>query len=268
MATSLADVGRALSESIGEREVVCDTHGAYTSKGTRITIGKCKEIWTGCPGCAKDRAESDARQAESDRQVAAKQRLEEAMQSTALPSRFIGRSFDNYVVENDGQARALRVSKAYAEKFDELRERGTSLIFSGSPGTGKSHLAAAIMQAIMPKHIGVYVTMMDLVRMLRDTWRKDASESEGAVLSRLSEIPLLVIDEVGVQYGTEGERVLFFDVMDRRYRQCKPTILITNQGMADFKITVGERVLDRLTEVAKWVSFDWESRRKLRGPQS
>ena len=47
--------------------------------------------------------------------------------------------------------------------------------------------------------------------------------------------------------------------MDRRYREMRPTILMTNLDKAEFKNAIGERVYDRLTEVGRWVKFDWES---------
>ena len=49
--------------------------------------------------------------------------------------------------------------------------------------------------------------------------------------------------------------------MDRRYRDQRPVILITNQGPEDFRVTVGDRVYDRLTEVARWIPFEWQSYR-------
>jgi len=72
---------------------------------------------------------------------------------------------------------------------------------------------------------------------------------------------LLVLDEIGVQYGTDGEQTILFDVLDRRYRDLKPSILLTNQDKAGFKQYIGERVFDRLTETSKWVAFDWQSYR-------
>lgn len=50
-------------------------------------------------------------------------------------------SFANYRVQNDGQRHALSHAKSIA---DELMTRCTNFVFSGKPGTGKNHLAAAI----------------------------------------------------------------------------------------------------------------------------
>ena len=139
-----------------------------------------------------------------------------------IPARFIGRSFDNFRAETSGQAAALRVTKSYAEDFAKHYASGGGLILSGLPGTGKSHLAAAILQGIMPSYAGLYVTCMGIIRAVRNTWRKDSEKSESQVLKSLCEVPLLVIDEIGVQYGTDGEQTILFDVLDRRYRLRRP----------------------------------------------
>lgn len=71
----------------------------------------------------------------------------------------------------------------------------------------------------------------------------------------------MAIDEIGVQYDTDGEKTLIFEVIDRRYREMMPTILLTNQSKTGLKDFLGERAFDRLTENAKWIVFDWPSYR-------
>ena len=103
---------------------------------------------------------------------------------------------------------------------------------------------------------------MQVVRAVRNAWRKDSERSESDVMAEFARVPLLVIDEVGAQYGTKGEQMVLFEVLDRRYLDMKPTILLTNQNMPGLKQFLGERVHDRLIEIARAVVFDWESYRK------
>lgn len=251
---------KPLREELGERTATCPEHGEYIATGTRILLTKPpREIWSGCPAC---KAQADLKEAEArelQRQAAIKAEVEGMLVQTAIPQRFIGKTLDNYRAETDGQRKALDVCRGFAEGFDRHLKTGASLVMSGKPGTGKSHLAGAILQAILPRHVGAYMTLMDLIRMLRDTWRRDSEITESQMLAKLQELPLLVIDEVGVQYGTDGERAILFDVLDRRYRGMRPTILMTNLGKEDFRTAVGDRVFDRLTETARWLPFDWPS---------
>jgi DNA replication protein DnaC len=105
------------------------------------------------------------------------------------------------------------------------------------------------------------MTCMDVIRSIRGTWRKDSDKSESQVLGYLERLDLLVIDEIGMQYGTDGEQTIIFDVLDRRYRELRPLVLLTNQGREGFKDYVGERTYDRLRETSRWVAFDWPSYR-------
>lgn len=251
--------GRVISEPLGDRTETCALHGDYTASGVRY-MGK-REVWTICPDC-KDAELATERQAEAQQKAnALRQRIEAMLEDAAIPPRFIGRSFENFKATTEGQRAALKVAQDFAENFDANLKRGTGLILSGLPGTGKSHLAAAALQAIMPAHCGLYTTCMGVIRTIRGTWRKDSEKSESQVLHMLGTVPLLVLDEIGVQYGTDGEQTILFDVLDRRYRDMMPTILLTNQDKDGFKAFIGERSFDRLTEISRWVAFDWASYR-------
>jgi len=256
---TLANACGKPQEPLGTRLMTCEVHGDYESSGTRY-MG-LREIWTRCQDCEDARLAAE-RQAEANRKAQeARSRMEFLLSEALIPARFLSRNFDNFRAETKEQKAALAVSRAYAENFESIRKRGDGLVFSGLPGTGKSHLATSILQAILPEHCGLYMTCMGLIREVRNTWRKDSERGEAEVLRIVASVPLLVLDEIGVQYGTDGEQTILFEVLDRRYRDMKPTILLTNQAKQGLKDFIGERSFDRLTETSKWVSFDWSSYR-------
>lgn len=253
------NAAKPMRMDLGERVQTCERHGEFTSKGQRF-FGR-REVWTACPACeqlAQQMREAEEQQAAARRE---RERLEAVIERAAVPRRFIGRTFDNFTVATPEQQRALDVARGYAQTFDQRFKAGHGLVFSGMPGTGKSHLAAAILQAVLVRHSGLYVTCMGLIRMVRNTWRRDSERSEQQVLDTLAGVDLLVIDEIGVQYGTDGEQTVLFEVLDQRYQDQVPTILLTNQDKDGFKAYVGERSFDRLTETSRWVAFDWPSHR-------
>lgn len=256
------EIAAALSpvmESMGEQVRTCDAHGDFHSKGTRLSRGR--EVWTRCPRCV-DEQQADE-QAERERRAAemAKADLEAKLEQTAIPARFQGKTLDNFHAVSEPQKYALTVARDYLENFGQYAKRGEGLILSGMPGTGKSHLAGAILSGLLPRQVGLYTTCMNIIRAVRGTWRKDSERSETEVLSIYRGVPLLVVDEIGVQYGTDGEQTVLFDVLDGRYREMQPTILLTNQDRAGFKSFIGERAYDRLTETSRWIPFDWPSYR-------
>lgn len=243
-----------LSDAMLEQKAVCPEHGPYLS---RIIVGR---VWSRCPACNEAQVAEQEAQAEQERQEQAQRAHRAMLDASQVPSRFIGRSFENFVADTDTKRHALTVARDFAERFAEAKRKGSGLIFAGKPGTGKSHLAAAILQHLMPAAVR-YATCLDLIRAVRETWRKDSERTEGELLRYLEKLDLLVIDEVGMQYGTDGEQTILFDVLDRRYREVRPTVLLTNQDKDGFKAFVGERTFDRLAETCRWVPFDWESYR-------
>lgn len=243
---------------IGRKQLSCGKHGIFFSTGKKLLR---REIWSTCEGCREDDRQAEIREAKEARERIVQSNHINMLNSAAVPLRFSSRTLDNFKAETQDQIRALAIARDFAGDWKATRKKGAWLVFSGSPGTGKSHLAIAILQAVMPGVVGRYMTCMELIQTIRATWRKDSEESETELLTMLTNIPLLVLDEIGVQYGTESEQHHLFDVLDRRYREMQPTILLTNQNKDGFKQFVGDRVYDRLTEVARWVPFDWSSHR-------
>ena len=251
--------------NLGERQAVCPSHGAFTATG-RVLGGR--EVWTTCQDCHKEqlRAEIDDR-ARRQAEINAKER-EAAIGQACIPARFRSLTFESFVPETPAQLETLTRVRDYAEGFAEHKGRGTGLVLAGKPGTGKTHLAAAAMLTLLDAGVWVqYTACMGLIRMVRETWGKDSERTERSVIRLLGEqIDLLVIDEVGVQYGTESEQHILFEVLDRRYAEMRPTILITNQDKVNFKALIGERISDRLTQTHDWIAFNWASyRREARG---
>lgn len=250
-----------LHQVLDPRAAVCPSHGPYTSTGTRYTIGRGREVWTPCPGCAAEREQAEREQAEAEKQAREKARFEEMLGRAAIPVRFVGRTFDSYRADSAAQRAALTACREYAEGFHRHARSGESLLMLGKAGTGKSHLASAVLQAIMPAHCGLYTTASDVIEMVRETWRRDSEKSQARVLQMLSTVPLLVLDEVGVQYGTESEQNTLFQIIDRRYRDRRPLILMANLQPSELQTLLGDRIYDRLREVSKVLVFEWDSYR-------
>jgi DNA replication protein DnaC len=235
----------------------CAEHGDFVSTGFKF--GDRVMHWSICPQCAaleKASAEVEAKKRESEER---QKRLEAKLNQTGIPLRYRAKNFMTYVADTDEKEHALAVATEFASNFAKHRADGTFLVFSGLPGTGKSHLAISIAQEVMGRYTALYTSAIDAVRTIRDTWRRDSQHTESQVLKTFASIDLLVLDEVGVQYGTEAEQVNLFDIIDKRYRDSMPTILITNQNRTGLKNFLGDRSFDRLRENGIWVKCDWES---------
>lgn len=236
----------------------CPQHGDFES---RHLFGA---IWSKCPDCAADveaneRADRQRRDKEAE-QVAWQRRLGNA----GIPDRFMSRSLKSYVAETEGQRRALAFAEAYADGFDDALSTGRSAVFIGKPGTGKTHLAIGIGLRIMHRdgRSVLFSTVMRTIRRVRSTWDRNAEESETEAIAVFTRPDLLILDEVGIQYGSEAEKLLIFDIINDRYESRRPTLLLSNLDLADVRAYLGERVYDRLREDGgEVVVFDWDSYR-------
>lgn len=258
--TETAQADAMLPQPLGNKTQLCEKHGEFSAKGTLLPRIK-REIWSTCPGCEAERLASEEEQRQMRAVELARADMETKLEQVAIPARFVGKTLDNFHADTEAQKYALTVARDFLENFSSYAKTGSGLILSGMPGTGKSHLAGAILQGLLPRRVGLYTTAMGIIRSVRSTWRKDSARSEGEVLAILRNVPLLVVDEIGVQYGTDGEQTILFDVLDGRYREMQPSILLTNQDRAGFKQFIGERAYDRLTETCRWIPFDWPSYR-------
>ncbi len=185
------------------------------------------------------------------------------VQAACIPPRFVGKGFDSFVATTAPQKHALEVARDYVARFPEHEDAGHCLVFSGKVGTGKTHLACAIAEALIRANFGpYYTTTADLIRWIRSAWRKDSDEDESTILQRIQDFDLLILDEVGVQFGSDAEVQQLTEIVDLRYRETRPTLVVSNYGLNDLGRFLGERGVDRLKENGGQVAiFNWGSRR-------
>ncbi|ACR15014.1 DnaC-like protein [Burkholderia phage BcepIL02] len=247
-----------------ERASTCEKHGAYTERGGSLTGELHRAMWFGCPQCSREAREQQELEERARQERVRQERIEARLNLSGIPLAFRDRTFDNFVAETDEQRYALDVARSFADNFwTKHLPAGAFLVFGGNPGTGKSHLALAILQHVMRHSTGMYTDAMALIRRVRATWRRDAQQSEEDVLHALGfTVDLLVIDEIGVQRGTDDEQAIVFEIINRRYRDLRPTILLTNLNGAGMKEFLGARTMDRLYERGTTVPFLWESHRR------
>jgi len=241
----------------------CEEHGAWSYRLPPFLAKRGGQ----CPDCVEAQKQTELT-ALNDKQtqecIEQKQdAIRHQFSKAAIPKRFLNRTFDNYEVTSQQQQLALKIARQYASHFVERLENGGGLILQGVPGTGKTHLACAIAnQVITHGSSARFTTVMQLVRAIRATWKRDSEQSEDQVLQSLIDYDLLIIDEIGVQYETESEKLILFDVLNGRYENEKPTILLTNLVGQELNTCIGERNVDRIQEGGgTTISFTWGSYR-------
>lgn len=238
---------------------VCPKHGEYEPEVVSHPLGFRWEAM--CPGCQEDEARA-AKQDEERRRAAI---ASERMRLAGITPRFQGVTFDGYDAQTPEQQRVLRICRAYSDPAKQkiIMSKGVSLIMIGLPGTGKNHLATCIVRAYIDGGYSARIIRLgEMVREIRSTYAGEGNE-RGAY-DRFTKYDLLVVNEVGVQSGTEAERNVIFEIFDNRYESMKPTIVISNQDLEGLKRFLGDRVVDRLQENGGLIlNFTWKSHRLL-----
>ncbi|WP_237577304.1 MULTISPECIES: ATP-binding protein [Mycetohabitans] len=255
------------------RTNVCDKHGEYEAKSF---IG---QIWSKCPTCNAEVQTREKAEAEAKNREAKLQAWQKRIEGAGIPERFQNRSLKSFVAEHPGQKRALAFATSYADGFDDVLKTGHSAVFVGKPGTGKTHLSVGIGLRIMHRdnRTVLFTSVLRAIRRVKESWRRNSQESESDAITHFVQPDLLIFDEVGQQFGSDTEKLILFDILNERYEKRRPTLLLANVPLEDYRRKddppdlplrpgvisyLGERLIDRLREDGgKIVPFDFESMR-------
>lgn len=216
------------------------------------------ETFTFKPGMSEE--EFEKHQAEHKRKEAIRLNRER-MERGGFPIRIIGASFDKFETPDPMRVKALQKARDYAGLFMDYPNLPAScLLLCGKPGTGKTHLAASIASHLSHIFITKYATVSGIARSVRSSYSKLAEKTEEQILESHISPTHFVLDEVGVGLGSDHERAMMHDVIAGRYDRKRPTILISNLSLPDVKISLGDRIVDRIREDNGIViECSWES---------
>lgn len=235
----------------------CKKHGDYKIKVMDV-MGKEFRV-TKCSSCIVEEKEiEDKHKIEvSNRNI--KRAKDEKRLNAGISKRNLYKGFDSYIASSDGQGKALNQCKKYVDNFPNVN----NMLMLGSVGTGKTLLACSIIENLIDKHECWIRKAVDIFRDIKETYSNDNNLTEARVIKRLTKLPLLIIDEVGMQFNSEMEKLLIFDIIDGRYQNMLPTVLISNLDVDGITNVIGARCMDRLRDGGgSVIAFDWESARK------
>lgn len=149
--------------------------------------------------------------------------------------------------------------------FINLRflESNENIVFLGSSGVGKTHIATSIgIAAAKKRYSSYFIKCNDLITQLRKAKLENRLDSR---LKHFSKYRLLIIDELGYLPIDKEDSKLFFQLVDMRYEK-KSTILTTNINFNNwdevfYDPIIANAILDRLLHHAHVISINGKSYR-------
>ena len=242
----------------------------YTGADGLLYCGKCRKpkesyFSEGKTLFGRDRhpAECDCqRKIREERQAAEEHRRHLDTVEELKRRGFSDTAMREWTFENDnGQNPQTATARFFVDHWEEMQEKKLGYLFWGHVGSGKSYLAGCIANALMEKEIPVHMTNFALI--LNDL--AASFENRNEYISRLCRYPLLILDDFGMERGTEYGLEQVFNVIDSRYRSGKPLIVTTNLTLDDLRNpedTAHSRIYDRLLSMCVPVRFTGDNFRQ------
>lgn len=155
---------------------------------------------------------------------------------------------------------------AWGAKEAELVKRiGTGFLVAlvGGRGPGKTQMGVELMKHATDKlRSAYYDTLTGLFLEIKSTFKKDSQHTEADVVRKMARPMLLVIDELGKRSDGEWENRILFEIIDRRYRDMRDTLLISNHNKDQFLQAIDPSLASRIDETGGIVECTWESFRR------
>ncbi len=145
---------------------------------------------------------------------------------------------------------------------DFIRKHTDVLLF-GPPGTGKSHCAQRIGNALIRAGYSVYYrSIFDAVR---DLLYDEAFDNHEKVMARYLKPDLLILDDMGIKALPKRSGEFLFEIIMRRH-ELRSTLMTSNRPLEDWGKLIGDvpaatAILDRFLQSAEIIEFTGRSYR-------
>jgi DNA replication protein DnaC len=174
-------------------------------------------------------------------------------------------SFDNFdskrvnlsLEQCQNLEQAFRLARSFAETPEGW------LVFQGTNGCGKTHLATAIANCNLKAGRPVYVIIVpDFLDHLRSTYSPESKITYDDFFERVKRVPLLILDDFGEHSSTPWAQEKLYQLINYRYNTRLPTVITTCCALDDIETRISSRMADhKLSTVFNIMAPDYRSDR-------
>lgn len=216
-----------------------------------------------CPHCGGTGwriTERDGVSAASKCSCATEARTGRVLAGARIPPNYAAASFENFALPPDNPiarqalATTLLNVRAFSREYPLTDKPG--LMFIGDPGTGKTHLAVAVLKILIEKgYEGIFFDYLNLLDRIRSSYNETSGAADREAYRQVLDADVLLLDDLGAHRINEWVEDTVTSIITWRCNHRKTTIVTTNcydadaasigsGGMAktDHRITLGERI--------------------------
>ena len=164
------------------------------------------------------------------------------------------KTFENFKTDSDRRltddaekyaVSSLRLALQVAINF--AREPRGWIVYEGPYGCGKTHLAVAIANARLEQFGDrvLFITAPDLLDFLRTTFSSDVEISYREAFEQICNVPLLVLDDLGVENPSGWAKEKLFQLLNYRHAKALPTVITTNTALDELDPRISSRMMEK-----------------------
>jgi len=236
----------------------------------RIQCHKCTkqgeslfDCWQLTPMIIDNTIGFSAGQCDKQRKAYISKRTARIMEQSRIGERFKNRRFETFKT-NASNRKAYETCLSYTRSFNK---KSNGLLLVGEYGTGKTHLAVAMIHELAKKSVyGVFITTPELLQKIRTSFNNE-DYNQNEIMDIVKTTEFLVLDDLGAEKVTDWVREQFYMIINARYENMLPTVITTNLSFNELEKQIGKRIVSRIIEMTDGVLFEGEDyrMRKLGG---
>jgi DNA replication protein DnaC len=159
-------------------------------------------------------------------------RIQRLIARARIPTRYEHCEFSEFSTDFPGANATLQKAKLMAERFVTgypVENDGRGLLFVGTVGVGKTHLAVAVLKELLRKGVpGLFCDYRDLLKQVQNSYNPSVQTTEMELLRPVFETEVVLLDELGANKPTEWVWDTVSHVLNTRYNEKRTTLITTN----------------------------------------